>query len=227
MEGVVDRILLVDDDKNLRGVLGFALREDGYEVEEAEDGEIGLARYRESLPDLVITDLKMPRMGGLEPLEAVIAEGQATPVIVLTAFGTIEQAVEAMKLGAFNYLTKPYNREELRVVVRNALERARLQTENRELRCRLREREEETGLVYTSDEMGGLTRESVLFTADGSVSELPDQSLPLRDLEREIIRRALEKHGGNKSRTARYLEIPRHVLLYRIEKFGLGKKADS
>ncbi|MFH1681604.1 MAG: sigma-54 dependent transcriptional regulator [Candidatus Eisenbacteria bacterium] len=146
----MSRILLVDDDKSLRGVLAFSLREDGHVVEEAADGIEGLERFREERPDLVIADLKMPRMDGMKLLAAIREEGSETPVIVLTAFGKIEQAVEAMKRGAFHYLTKPYNRDELRVVVRNALERSRLLAENRALRTRLDRRGGAPPLVFVS-----------------------------------------------------------------------------
>jgi len=149
----LSRILLVDDDKSLRGVLAFSLREDGHVVEEAVDGIEGLERFREGRPDLVIADLKMPRMDGMKLLSAIREEGSETPVIVLTAFGKIEQAVEAMKRGAFHYLTKPYNRDELRVVVRNALERSRLVAENRDLRARIERRSAAPPLVFVSEAM--------------------------------------------------------------------------
>ena len=152
----MSRILLVDDDRSLRGVLAFALREDGHLVVEAEDGDAGLERFREDRPDLVITDLKMPRKDGMELLAAIRAEDPETPVLMLTAFGTIEQAVEAMKRGAFNYLTKPYNREELRLVVANALERGRLLAENRDLRRRLEGGEGESRIIYASEAIGAL-----------------------------------------------------------------------
>ena len=149
----MSRILLVDDDRSLRGVLAFALREEGYEVDEGADGEEGLALFRERPPDLMITDLKMPRMDGMALLAAVRSEAPEIPVLVLTAYGTIEQAVEAMRLGAFHYLTKPYSRDELRIVVANALEGARLRAENRDLRTRLRQRRGKIPLVYASSAM--------------------------------------------------------------------------
>lgn len=147
------RILLVDDDESLRGVLAYTLREEGYLVDEARDGADGLARFRDERPDLVIADLKMPRMDGLALLAELRKEGSEVPVVMLTAFGTIEQAVEAMKRGAFHYLAKPYNRDELRVVVRNALEQTRLLAENRELRSRLEKRGRTPRLLFASEAM--------------------------------------------------------------------------
>jgi len=147
------RILLIDDDVNLREVLAFTLREQGHEVEAAPDGEAGLARLAAFRPEVVITDLKMPGIGGLEVLASVRETDAAIPVILLTAFGSIEEAVEAMKLGAHHYLTKPYNRDELRLAVDQALERRRLLLENRSLRDRLREQTRGVEIVHASAAM--------------------------------------------------------------------------
>lgn len=135
----MSRILLIDDDASLREVLSFALRDQGYEVETAADGAAGLERLVEWRADLIITDLKMPGVDGMEVLRRVRSSDPEIPVIVLTAFGRIDEAVAAMQAGAHHYLTKPYNREELKVAVEQALERRRLLEDNRRLRERLRE----------------------------------------------------------------------------------------
>ncbi len=147
------RVLLVDDDPSLREVLAFTLREGGHEVVLAGGGEEGLAAMETSRPEVVITDLKMPGIDGLQLLERVRAIDPAIPVILLTAFGSIEDAVEAMKRGAHDYLTKPYNREELKVAIDQALERRRLLIENRELRSRLREQTRRIDIVHASEAM--------------------------------------------------------------------------
>ncbi len=147
------RILLVDDDESLRGVLQFALETEGYEVETAVNGEEALLARQSFDPALILTDLKMPVMDGMTLLRRLREEGDLVPVVVLTAFGSIEQAVEAMKLGAFSYLTKPYNRDELRIVLRNALEREALRSENDNLREQLREGADEVDMVYVSPVM--------------------------------------------------------------------------
>ena len=116
------KILIIDDDSSLRRVLEYNLQQEGYDVVTAADGESGLRLFTEKSPALVITDLKMPGMGGFQLLAAVKELSPATVVVVLTAFGAIDTAVEAMKLGAFDYLTKPFNREELKLTVKKGLQ---------------------------------------------------------------------------------------------------------
>jgi DNA-binding NtrC family response regulator len=147
------RVLLVDDDANLREVLSFAIEELGHEVSAHAGGESALAEIEIQTPDVVVTDLKMPGIDGLELLRRVRATLPATPVIILTAFGTIEDAVEAMKQGAHHYLTKPYRREELGVAIEQALERRRLLQENQSLRDRLRAQQRRIELVAISPAM--------------------------------------------------------------------------
>ncbi|GAB4310591.1 MAG: sigma-54 dependent transcriptional regulator [Candidatus Sumerlaeia bacterium] len=131
-------ILFIDDDKNFRKVMGYALREQGYEVTAAENGREGLAALQAGRPDLILCDLKMPEMDGLAFLRALGEQpGEPPPVIVLTAFGSIESAVEAMRAGAFDYVTKPVNRDALRLAIERALRHARLLAENRSLREQL------------------------------------------------------------------------------------------
>jgi DNA-binding NtrC family response regulator len=149
----MSRILLIDDDANLREVLTYTLREQGHEVEASPDGERGVARLAVFHPEVVITDLKMPGISGLEVLTRSHEIDPTIPVILLTAFGSIEEAVEAMKLGAYHYLTKPYNRDELRLTVDQALERRRLLLENRSLRDRLREETRGVEIVHASAAM--------------------------------------------------------------------------
>jgi two-component system NtrC family response regulator len=145
--------MLIDDDPSLREVLAFALKEQGHQVEVLADGPSALARLTTFRPDVVITDLKMPGIDGMEVLLRVIETDATVPVIVLTAFGSIEDAVEAMKRGAYHYLTKPYNRDELKLAVDQALERRHLLLENRNLRDRLREQTQKVDIVDASAAM--------------------------------------------------------------------------
>lgn len=147
------RILLIDDDANFREVLAFALQGFGHEVRSFGDGPAALASLAQAQPDLVITDLKMPGLSGIEILEKVTALDPSIPVVLLTAFGSIEQAVEAMRRGAHDYLTKPYNRDELRVTIDKALERRRLVLENRNLRTQLQEQKRNVEIVHASPAM--------------------------------------------------------------------------
>jgi two-component system NtrC family response regulator len=147
------KVLVVDDDANLREVLAFALRDMGHAVESRADGASALDALASIDPDLVITDLKMPGVDGREVLRRVAAADVTIPVVILTAHGSIEDAVEAMKEGAQDYLTKPYNRDELKLVVEHALERRQLLLENRRLRQTLRERTRSFDLVHASPAM--------------------------------------------------------------------------
>jgi two-component system NtrC family response regulator len=181
------RILLIDDDANLREVLAFTLREDGHEVEGAPNGQAGVMMLEKFRPEAVITDLKMPGIDGMEVLRRVRALDSTIPVILLTAFGTIEEAVAAMRAGAHHYLTKPCNREELKVTVEQALEKRRLLQENQSLRDRLRRERKQVELVYASPVMERIvatvnrvapTDATVLITGEsGTGKELVAQSL--------------------------------------------------
>src|SRR5215470_2545834 len=115
------QILVVDDEANLRRVLTAQLSRDGYEVHTAPDGEAGLQLLREHHIDLVITDLRMPKIDGLELLRQALRTDPELPVVILTAHGTVDNAVEALKTGAFDYITKPFDQAEVRTIVRKAL----------------------------------------------------------------------------------------------------------
>ncbi len=133
-------ILIVDNERSVRLTLGLLLKDRGHKVHEAASGEEALERVREEVFDLVITDLKMAQASGLDVLGATKAVSASTEVVVLTGHGTIESAVEAMRLGAFHYLTKPYNSQEMLVTVDKALERHQLVREVRNLREQVRSR---------------------------------------------------------------------------------------
>ncbi len=131
------RVLLVDDDDSLRWVTQTQLTQAGYDVAAAADGASGLLSMAQDSPDLVITDLKMPGMSGLDLLRTIRRDYSEIPVILVTAFGTVENAVEAMKSGAYDYVTKPVNIDELRLTIERALEHLGLKEEVRLLRASL------------------------------------------------------------------------------------------
>jgi len=108
------QVLIVDDEPNLRKILAAQLSRDGYDVMTAEDGEQGLAMLREHHIDLVVTDLKMPKVDGMELLREALRLDPDLPVVMITAHGTVDTAVEALKIGAFDYLTKPFDKDEVR-----------------------------------------------------------------------------------------------------------------
>src|SRR3954452_17417739 len=109
-----ERVLIVDDEPNLRKVLGAHLQREGYEVVLAPDGEAALAVVEKGGVDVVVTDMVMPKLDGLALLRMLTESHPDLPVIMITAHGTIDSAVEALKLGAFDYITKPFERDELR-----------------------------------------------------------------------------------------------------------------
>lgn len=126
----MEKILVVDDEKSLREVMSIMLKRAGYAVTEASDGEEAIGQVNKDIFDLVITDLRMPKGDGMDVLKAVKSSSPDTVVLVVTAFATADSAVEAMKHGAYDYLTKPFQVDEVQLIVRNALEKRRLSTEN-------------------------------------------------------------------------------------------------
>ncbi len=133
-------ILLIDDDDSLRRVMEYSLTEAGYRVRTASSGEEGMRLFEKEACDAVITDITMPGMSGMEVLASVRERNEHIPVIIITAYGTIESAVDAMKQGAFDYITKPFNRDELRITLDKALRMRRLEQENVDLRSAVNDR---------------------------------------------------------------------------------------
>ncbi|NNF84581.1 MAG: sigma-54-dependent Fis family transcriptional regulator [Deltaproteobacteria bacterium] len=131
-----ERILFIDDDRAGREVALFNLRKAGYKVEAASDGTEGLDAFSPEKFDLVITDVKMPGVSGIEVLRRIRKRSPDIPVLVITAFGNVETAVEAMKEGAYDFIGKPFHRDQLLLSVEKALERQRLTSEVRDLRVR-------------------------------------------------------------------------------------------
>ncbi|NBB74620.1 MAG: response regulator [Bacteroidetes bacterium] len=135
-------ILVVDDEASIRRTLREILEYEDYAVDEAENGEQALAALRSSSYDLVILDVKMPEPDGMDVLEVMAAEMPEVPALMISGHGTIETAVEATKLGAFDFIEKPPDLNRLLVTVRNALDRGELETENRRMRQTLSEQQE-------------------------------------------------------------------------------------
>ena len=131
------RILVVDDEKSMRDLLSITLEKEGYDVLTAPGGEPAIETLHREPVDGVITDLRMPKVDGLQVLRAAKEISPDTAVIVITAVASTETAVEAMKLGAYDYITKPFKLDEVNLIVRNALERKRLRDENLYLRKQL------------------------------------------------------------------------------------------
>lgn len=146
-------ILVVDDEINIRGALVTMLEKKGHQVRGVATAEEGLAQLETASAELVITDLRMPGIGGMEFLCRLKDTWPDTEVVVMTAYGSIDTAVEAMRLGAYDYLTKPIDRERFPIVVDKALERHALTTENKQLRDRLETRRRFDQMVGESEPM--------------------------------------------------------------------------
>lgn len=146
-------ILIVEDEAKMRRLLELNLGEDGFRTLSAGDAETGLKFLREESVDLVVTDLKLPGMGGLEFLQSVKQTNPAMPVVVMTAYGSVETAVDAMKRGASDYVLKPFSLAEMRMVVRKELDVQQLRQENRSLREALGKRYQHPNVVAQSPKM--------------------------------------------------------------------------
>lgn len=138
----MSRILVVDNEKSMRDLLSIALEKEGYEVETARNGEVAVKMVEGGDYDVVITDINMPRSNGIDVLDAVNRVRPATPVIMMTAYASAETAVETMKKGAYDYITKPFNMDDFQLVIRNASEKKQLSQENTFLKSALKEKYE-------------------------------------------------------------------------------------
>ncbi len=139
------RILIVDDEEAIRRSLEKILRYEGYDVVLAANGSQGVNLALQEQPDLVLLDIKMPRMDGIEVLQTLLKQGTRAPVVMISGHGTIQTAVEATKLGAFDFLEKPLDRERLLITLRNALEKKRLVDTNEELQKKVHSQVELVG----------------------------------------------------------------------------------
>jgi DNA-binding NtrC family response regulator len=173
-------ILVVDDEANARTALAELLRDEGYRVETAADGFKALGKMEEAAPDLVLTDLKMPGMGGVELLQRIREQDEDAVVIVMTAFGAVDTAVDALKKGAADYLTKPLNMTELVLVLAREMERRRLRLEAGSLRARLAERYRFENIIGDAPAMQAIfktvaqvagSRASVLITGESGTGK--------------------------------------------------------
>jgi len=187
-------ILVIEDEEKLRRVIGLHLAAGGYDVKAAGTAEEGFKLAGDA--GLILTDLKLPGMDGLELLEKLKGQNSHTPVVVMSAFGTVENAVEAMKRGAVDFLPKPFSLDHLSVVVEKALDVSKLRDENRDLREALGQRYQFENIVGHSPEMQEIfatvtrvapTRATVLLAGESGVGK-------------DMIARAIHEHSPRKGR---------------------------
>jgi two-component system nitrogen regulation response regulator NtrX len=174
---VKPRVLIVDDEEAVRSSLRMILEYEGYEVLLAANGPAGLKMAEQEGPDLVILDIKMPQMDGLEVLKRLKAEEPSPPVVILSGHGTVKTAVEAVKLGAFDFIEKPPDSERILIVTRNALGQKRLVDENRRLKLSFDDRYRMVGRspalekVWDAIRRAAPTNATVLLTGESGVGK--------------------------------------------------------
>jgi DNA-binding NtrC family response regulator len=189
-------ILIVEDEAKMRRLLELNLGEDGFDTRSAADAEAGLDLLQHEPVDLVLTDLKLPGMGGLEFLHAVKRANAALPVIVMTAFGSVETAVEAMKAGASDYVLKPFSLAEMRMVVHKELDVRRLRDENRSLREQLGKRYEHPNIVARSPKMQEVLATVERVASTNSTVLIGGESGVGKDLVAHLIHQRSRRSGG-------------------------------
>jgi two-component system nitrogen regulation response regulator NtrX len=182
-------VLVVDDESDIRSSLRMILEYEGYELAEASSGEEALTKLDGEHPDVVLCDIKMPRMDGMEVLARVKQSDPALPVVVISGHGTIATAVEATRLGAFDFMEKPLERDRVLLVVRNAIESGRLERENRDLKLTFEERFKmigaSTAMKTVSDQiaLAAPTKASVLVTGESGTGK-------------ELVARAIHRNSA-------------------------------
>ncbi|UCF79177.1 MAG: sigma-54-dependent Fis family transcriptional regulator, partial [Candidatus Eiseniibacteriota bacterium] len=148
-----ERILIVDDDETMCQFLSIMLTKEGYHVTTASDGQSAIEKVRDGNFDVAITDIKMPGMDGLQVLDAIKAIEPRIPVIIMTGYASQKSAIEAVNKGAFQYLEKHADNDEIKIVVRNAIEMKRVQSQNVFLKRQLRKWHDAKEIIGTSEEM--------------------------------------------------------------------------
>ena len=192
----VRRVLVVDDEENLRLVLRTLLKRHGYEVETASSGEEALGLVDAFGPDVILTDVRMPKMGGLDLLGTLKAKGNEATVIVMSAYGNTDRAIEAMKAGAYDYVQKPFKPDEVVLTLRKAEERESLRRENRALRDEIRKENKFEDILAKSQKMTDIFR-TISKIADYKTTVLvTGESGVGKELIARAIHRRSSRRGG-------------------------------
>ncbi|MDY0095220.1 MAG: sigma-54 dependent transcriptional regulator [Candidatus Vecturithrix sp.] len=152
------QVIIIDDEENMRYMLQLTLESEGYEVETASNGAEGIAKIHSNHFDFVICDIKMPKVSGLDVLASVIESSPNIPVIMISAFGTIDTAIQAMKQGAYDYVMKPFKQDEILLTLKKAEERERLRLENQFLRQEVERKYRFENIIGKSSQMQEIFR---------------------------------------------------------------------
>ncbi len=217
-------ILIVDDDKNVNKMIEASLRKERkYDLESALNGEACLKYIRESLPDLVLLDIQMPGIDGIETLKKIKQENHRIPVIMMTAHGTIERAVESMKLGAYDFLTKPFERDRLLVTVNNALVNSSLRHQVEELRAELKDKYAFENIIGQSGLMQNVFRSLEKITNSNVTVLIQGESGTGKELIARAIHHHSEARGGKPFVAVNCAALPESLL--ESELFGHEKGA--
>jgi two-component system response regulator AtoC len=190
------RVLVVDDEENLRLVLRTFLKRQGYEVEVADNGASALAKVEAFGPDVILTDVRMPQMGGLDLLATLKAKGNDATVIVMSAYGNVDLALEAMKAGAYDYVQKPFKNDEVLLTLKKAEERENLRRENRALRREVLKENAFDAMIAKSDAMKGIWRTIAKVTEYKTTALITGES----GVGKELVARALHQRGSRASK---------------------------
>ncbi|WP_434047299.1 sigma-54-dependent transcriptional regulator [Sorangium cellulosum] len=190
------RVLVVDDEENLRLVVRTFLKRDGYEVEAVSSGEEALAMVETFGPDVILTDVRMPRMGGLDLLATLKAKGNEATVIVMSAYGNIDLAIEAMKAGAYDYIQKPFKAEEVLLTLRKAEEREALRRENRALRQEIRRENFFEEILAKSPPMQAIFKTIAKVAEYKTTALITGESGVGKELVARAIHRRSSRRGG-------------------------------
>ncbi|WP_437784879.1 sigma-54-dependent transcriptional regulator [Sorangium sp. So ce1097] len=190
------RVLVVDDEENLRLVVRTFLKRDGYEVEAVSSGEEALAMVETFGPDVILTDVRMPKMGGLDLLATLKAKGNEATVIVMSAYGNIDLAIEAMKAGAYDYIQKPFKAEEVLLTLRKAEEREALRRENRALRQEIRRENFFEEILAKSPPMQAIFKMIAKVAEYKTTALITGESGVGKELVARAIHRRSSRRGG-------------------------------
>ena len=208
------RILIVDDEINARSALAELLRDDGYIVDTAADAFKALPKLDDFKPDVLLTDLRMPGMTGLELLRKARARDPHCVLLVVTAYGAVDSAIAAMREGAADYLQKPVDVERLGLVLARELERQELRRESEGSR---------TGLARAVDRIRvDDLPASIHTTVSAGTNAPPIPGSTLADIERFAILRTLEEVGGSTSRAAEMLGISSRKIQYKLHEYTVS-----